>query len=87
MYCFHTLSTACIVVKPKFLSVCSTKNRKFSNGISFPLTIPIGSFDVSSEFPFPRAPEITKANNASPITIIRNIDFSLILPNKATFMF
>ena len=86
MYCFHTLLTACIVVKPKFLSVCSTINLKFSKGISLPFITPIGSFEVLFELPVPRAPDITNANRASPITIMRNIDFSLILPNKATLI-
>ena len=39
--------------------------------------------ELSSEFPVPSAPDITNANNANPITIIRNMDFSRILPNKA----
>ena len=48
--------------------------------------IPIGLFKISSELPVPKAPEITNANNASPITIIRKIDFSRILPNIATLI-
>ena len=39
------------------------------------------------EFPVPSAPEMTNANKAKPITNIKKNDFSLILPNTATFKF
>ena len=46
----------------------------------------MGSFGPASPDPFPKAPEITKANKASPITKIKKIDRCLILPSMAIRM-
>ena len=46
----------------------------------------MGSFGPVSPDPFPNAPEITKANNANPITRIKKKDRCLILPSMAMLL-
>ena len=50
--------------------------------MSSPFTSPIGLLAPNPPFDV-KTPEITKANNAIPITIIRKIDLFLICPSIA----
>ena len=58
---------------------------KISKSISSPLISPTGLLDPNPPFEV-NTPEITNANNAIPITIIRNIDLFLICPSIAIFL-
>ena len=51
------------------------------------LIIAIGSEGDELSIPFVKTPEITKANNAKPITRIKKNDLCLICPSTAIIIF